>query len=86
MPVVRTKPTSPGRRFVAKVVDKSLHTGSPYKPLLEPKSSQAGRNGNGRITVRHRGGGHKQHYRKLDFKRDKDGIPAIVERLEYDPN
>jgi len=86
VPVVRTKPTSPGRRFVAKVVDKSLHTGSPYKPLLEPKSSQAGRNGNGRITVRHRGGGHKQHYRKLDFKRDKDGIPAIVERLEYDPN
>ena len=86
MPVVRTKPTSPGRRFVAKVVDKSLHTGSPYKPLLEPQSSQAGRNGNGRITVRHRGGGHKQHYRKLDFKRDKDGIPAIVERLEYDPN
>lgn len=86
MPVVRTKPTSPGRRFVAKVVDKSLHTGSPYKPLLEPKSSQAGRNGNGRITVRHRGGGHKQHYRKVDFKREKDIIPAIVERLEYDPN
>ena len=86
MPVVRTKPTSPGRRFVAKVVDKSLHTGSPYKPLLEPKSSRAGRNGYGRITVRHRGGGHKQHYRKLDFKRDKDGIPAFVERLEYDPN
>ena len=86
MPVVRTKPTSPGRRFVAKVVDKSLHTGSPYKPLLEPQSSKAGRNSNGRITVRHRGGGHKQHYRKVDFKRDKDGIPAIVERLEYDPN
>ena len=86
MPVVRTKPTSPGRRFVAKVVDKSLHTGSPYKPLLEPQSSNAGRNSNGRITVRHRGGGHKQHYRKVDFKRDKDGIPAIVERLEYDPN
>ena len=86
MPVVRTKPTSPGRRFVAKVVDKSLHTGSPYKPLLEPKFSRAGRNGNGRITVRHRGGGHKQHYRRIDFKRDKDGVPAIVERLEYDPN
>lgn len=86
MAVVRTKPTSPGRRFVAKVVDKTLHSGSPYKPLLEHKSSNAGRNSKGRITVRHRGGGHKQHYRKVDFKRDKDGIPAIVERLEYDPN
>ncbi len=86
MPVVRTKPTSPGRRFVAKVVDKSLHTGSPYKPLLEPKSKNAGRNANGRITVRHRGGGHKRHYRVIDFKRRKDGIPGVVERFEYDPN
>lgn len=86
MAVVRTKPTSPGRRFVAKVVDKSLHKGSPYKPLLQVKSANAGRNNQGRITVRHRGGGHKQHYRNIDFKRHKDGIPAIVETVEYDPN
>ncbi len=86
MPVVRSKPTSPGRRFVAKVVDPNLHKGSPYKPLLEPKAKNAGRNNKGRITTRHRGGGHKQHYRRIDFKRNKDGISAIVERLEYDPN
>ena len=86
MPVVRLKPTSPGRRFVAKVVDPSLHKGSPYKPLVEPKSKTAGRNNKGRITTRHRGGGHKQHYRIIDFKRNKDGVPATVERLEYDPN
>lgn len=86
MPVVRLKPTSPGRRFVAKVIDPSLHKGSPYKPLVEPKSKTAGRNNKGRITTRHRGGGHKRHYRVIDFKRNKDGVPATVERLEYDPN
>ncbi len=86
MAVVRAKPTSAGRRFVARVVDDSLHKGSPYKPLVEPMSKKAGRNNKGRITTRHRGGGHKRHYRLIDFKRDKDGIPAIVERLEYDPN
>lgn len=86
MAVVRAKPTSAGRRFVARVVDASLHKGSPYKPLVEPMSKKAGRNNKGRITTRHRGGGHKRHYRVVDFKRDKDGIPAIVERLEYDPN
>ena len=86
MPVVRAKPTSPGRRFVAKVVDPNLHKGSPYKPLVEPLAKNAGRNNKGRITTRHRGGGHKRHYRIIDFKRDKDGIPATVERLEYDPN
>lgn len=86
MPVVRTRPTSPGRRFVSKVVNPQLHKGTPYKPLLEPKSRNAGRNSNGRITTRHRGGGHKQHYRVIDFKREKDGIPAVVTRLEYDPN
>lgn len=86
MPAVRTKPTSPGRRFVVKVVDPALHKGTPYKPLLEKQSGTGGRNGAGRITTRHRGGGHKQHYRKIDFRRDKDGIRATVTRLEYDPN
>ncbi len=86
MPVVKTKPTSPGRRFVAKVVDPTLHKGTPYKPLLEKQHGSGGRNNAGRITTRHRGGGHKQHYRKIDFKRAKDGIKATVARLEYDPN
>ena len=86
MAVVKAKPTSPGRRFVVKVVDPSLHKGSPYKPLVEKKSRTGGRNTAGRITTRHRGGGHKQHYRKIDFKRDKDGIRGTVARLEYDPN
>jgi len=86
MAVVKTKPTSPGRRFVVKVVNPDLHKGAPYAPLLEKKSKSGGRNSNGRITVRHRGGGHKQHYRIVDFKRNKDNIPALVERLEYDPN
>ncbi len=86
MPVVKTKPTSPGRRFLVKVVNPDLHKGKPHAPLLESKSKNAGRNNNGRITVRHKGGGHKQHYRMIDFKRNKDGIVGVVERLEYDPN
>ncbi len=86
MPVVKAKPTSPGRRFVVKVVDPALHKGTPYKPLLQKQSKSGGRNANGRITTRHRGGGHKRHYRKIDFRRDKDGIRATVARLEYDPN
>ena len=86
MPVVKAKPTSAGRRFVDRVVDPNLHKGTPYKRLTEPQSATGGRNSAGRITVRHRGGGHKQHYRKIDFKRNKDGIRAWVERLEYDPN
>jgi len=86
MAIVKTKPTSPGRRFVVKVVNPDLHKGAPYGPLLEKKSKSGGRNNNGRITTRHVGGGHKQHYRVIDFKRTKDGIPAVVERLEYDPN
>jgi len=87
MPVIKSKPTSPGRRFVVKVVHPDLHKGEPYKPLLEAQSKTGGRNNKGRITTRHRGGGHKQHYRIIDFKRrDKDGIPCVVERLEYDPN
>lgn len=86
MAVTKSKPTSPGRRFVVKVVNPELHKGGPYKPLLEPLSKSGGRNNAGRITTRHRGGGHKQHYRVIDFKRNKDGIGCVVERLEYDPN
>jgi large subunit ribosomal protein L2 len=86
MPVIKSKPTSPGRRFVVKVVHPDLHKGAPHKALLESQSKTGGRNNKGRITTRHRGGGHKQHYRRIDFKRNKDGVPAIVERLEYDPN
>tara|TARA_S200000501_G_scaffold222072_1_gene208254 strand:+ start:2323 stop:3099 length:777 start_codon:yes stop_codon:yes gene_type:complete len=71
---------------VVSVVDPELYKGSPYGPLLEKKNRSGGRNSSGKITVRHIGGGHKQHYRVIDFKRDKDGVPAIVERLEYDPN
>ena len=86
MAVVKAKPTSPGRRFVVKVVNPDLHKGKPHKGLVAKKSRSGGRNNAGRITTRHRGGGHKQHYRIVDFKRNKDGIPAVVERLEYDPN
>ncbi len=86
MPALKTKPTSPGRRFVVKVVDPALHKGGAYKPLLEPNPKSGGRNANGRITTRHRGGGHKRFYRRVDFRREKDGIKAVVERLEYDPN
>ena len=86
MAIVKCKPTSAGRRFVVKVVNSELHKGAPYAPLLEKKSKSGGRNNNGRITTRHIGGGHKQHYRLVDFRRNKDGIPAVVERIEYDPN
>ena len=86
MPVIKTKPTSPGRRFVVKVVHPELHSGEPYKPLTEKKTKSGGRNNNGRITTRHIGGGHKKRYRVIDFKRNKNGINATVERLEYDPN
>jgi large subunit ribosomal protein L2 len=86
MALVKTKPTSPGRRGMVKVVTPELHKGRPHAPLLETQAKNSGRNNAGRVTVRHRGGGHKQHYRIVDFKRQKDGIPATVERLEYDPN
>jgi large subunit ribosomal protein L2 len=86
MAIVKSKPTSPGRRFVVTIKNDDLHKGEPHKPLLEKKSKSGGRNNNGRITTRHIGGGHKQHYRVIDFKRNKDGIPASVERIEYDPN
>ena len=86
MAVIKTKPTSAGRRHVVKVVNAELHKGKPLASLVEKKSKSGGRNNNGRITTRHIGGGHKQHYRVVDFRRNKDGIPAVVERLEYDPN
>jgi large subunit ribosomal protein L2 len=80
------KPTSPGRRAMVRVTTPGLHKGAPHAALLEKKSKTGGRNNKGRITTRHIGGGHKQHYRLIDFKRDKEGIPARVERIEYDPN
>lgn len=86
MAVVKAKPTSPGRRFQVKVVNPELYKGRPFKGLVESQRKTGGRNNRGRITVRHVGGGHRQHYRIIDFKRRKDGIPAKVERLEYDPN
>jgi len=86
MALVKVKPTSPGRRGLIKAVTPELHKGEPHWPLVERETRKAGRNNAGRITMRHQGGGHKQHYRMIDFRRDKDGIVARVERLEYDPN
>lgn len=86
MAILKSKPTSPGSRSVIRVKNNDLHKGKPFAPLLEKKSRTGGRNNNGRITTRHVGGGHKQHYRIIDFKRNKVDIPAVVERLEYDPN
>jgi len=86
MALIKVKPTSPGRRAVVKVVNPELHRGKPHAALLERKNRKAGRNNLGQITTRHQGGGHKNHYRVVDFRRNKDGIPAKVERLEYDPN
>lgn len=88
MAIIKTKPTSPARRFVIKVVNPDLHKGSSYEPLTVAKSRGrgCGRNNQGRVTVRHHGGGNKRNYRIIDFLRDKDGITGKVERLEYDPN
>ena len=86
MALQKAKPTSPGRRFVVKVSRETLHKGAPFAALLDTKTRSGARNNAGRQTVRHQGGGHKQHYRVVDFKRDKDGIVGRVERLEYDPN
>jgi large subunit ribosomal protein L2 len=86
MALITHKPTSPGRRDAVSVRTEGLYKGAPYAPLTESQSKSGGRNHNGRITVRHRGGGHKQAYRIIDFKRDKEGIAAKVERIEYDPN
>ena len=86
MALIKSKPTSPGKRFQVRVVNKELSKEGPYEPLVESLSKSGGRNNKGRITTRHIGGGHKRRYRIIDFKRDKDGIAAVVERLEYDPN
>jgi large subunit ribosomal protein L2 len=86
MALVKPKPTSAGVRSMIKVVNPELHKGSPHAPLLQKKIRGSGRNNLGRITTRHQGGGHKRHYRVVDFRRDKDGVPGRVERIEYDPN
>lgn len=86
MAIVKSKPTSPGRRFVISIKKQGIHKGEPYAALTESKAKRGGRNAQGRITVRHQGGGHKQRYRIIDFKRNKDAIEGRVERLEYDPN
>jgi large subunit ribosomal protein L2 len=86
MALIKVKPTSPGRRSMIKVVNPDLHKGEPYAPLLVAQKRGSGRNNNGHITMRHKGGGHKHHYRMVDFRRDKDGVPGKVEHLEYDPN
>lgn len=86
MAIVKLKPTTPGQRGVVKVVTPGLHKGEPYAPLLEKQKRGSGRNNRGIITVRHKGGGHKQAYRIIDWKRTKTGVPAKVERIEYDPN
>ena len=86
MAVVKLKPTSPGRRAMVKVVNRDLYKGRPVDALTSSKKRISGRNNLGHITTRHRGGGHKRQYRIIDFRRNKDGIPAKVERIEYDPN
>ena len=86
MAVVKQKPTTPGRRGMVKVITPGLHKGSPHRPLVESRTRTSGRNNDGRITVRHRGGGHKRSYRIIDFRRNKDGVVGRIERLEYDPN
>jgi large subunit ribosomal protein L2 len=86
MAIVKTKPTSPGRRFVTRIVGQDLYQGEPYRPLLDSNKRSGGRNNQGRITTRHVGGGHKRRYRIIDFKRDKDHVPGQIEHIEYDPN
>lgn len=86
MALKKAKPTSPGRRAVVKSVNGSLYKGKPISALIEKNKKTAGRNNSGKITTRHIGGGHKHHYRIVDFCRNKDDIPAKIERLEYDPN
>lgn len=86
MAIVKSKPTSPGRRFVISVSTPGLHKGASFKSLTENQLKKGGRNNQGRITTRHKGGGHRQHYRVIDFKRNKIGISGKIERLEYDPN
>ncbi len=86
MAIKKAKPSSAGRRHLVQIKNSDLHKGAPVAALVEKQSKSGGRNNHGRITSRHIGGGHKQHYRRIDFKRNKDGVPGKVERLEYDPN
>src|SRR6516164_6333061 len=86
MALKQFNPTTPGQRQLVMVDRSALYKGKPVKTLTEGKQSTGGRNNNGRITVRFRGGGHKKAYRLVDFKRNKVDVPATVERLEYDPN
>ncbi len=86
MPLQKVKPISPGRRFTVKVKTPFLHKGDPQSSLVTKLSKSGGRNNQGRVTTRHRGGGHKRRYRQVDFKRNKDGVTGRVERIEYDPN
>ena len=86
MPIKKYKPTTPGRRGMTSLSYEEITTDKPEKSLLQPLKSKGGRNNNGRITTRHQGGGHKRAYRVIDFKRNKDGIPARVATIEYDPN
>lgn len=86
MAIIELKPTSPGQRFKVNIKTEGLHKGRPVKSLTKNKGRTNGRNDIGRVTVNHRGGGHKRRLRVIDFKRDKDNIPACVERIEYDPN
>ncbi len=86
MPIVEFRPTSPGRRFRTGFTFTEITKAKPEKALVEPNHKSGGRNNLGRITTRHRGGGHKRLYRIVDFKRDKDGVPATVAAIEYDPN
>ncbi|MGH3026548.1 MAG: 50S ribosomal protein L2, partial [Gaiellaceae bacterium] len=86
MPVRKFKPTSPGRRFMSVSTFEEITKGKPEKSLTTPVPKKGGRNNNGRITTRHQGGGHKRRYRIIDFKRQKDGVPAKVASIEYDPN
>jgi large subunit ribosomal protein L2 len=86
MPLRKRKPTSPGRRFQSVSDFAEITTDKPEKSLVQPKPRTGGRNVHGRLTARNVGGGHKQKYRKVDFRREKDGIPAKVASIEYDPN
>jgi large subunit ribosomal protein L2 len=86
MALIKTKPTSPGRRFVVKADRSHLHKGGPVAALTASQKRTGARNNQGRLTTRHKGGGHRHRYRVVDFRRDKDGVPGKVERLEYDPN
>src|SRR5690554_4132469 len=86
MPIKNYKPTTNGRRNMSTLLNEEITTTKPEKSLLAPLTKKAGRNNQGRITVRHRGGGAKRKYRIIDFKRDKDGVPAKVAAIEYDPN